>query len=436
MQQLLKNISLTFTPSDFVIVMGLGISSNILYNFTYESFWLRRASYPVFALASLCMCYFHLLFTLNLFYFIRENSFRDYFKKYFKNPMISLFWGTYSMGWITLINYMVNLVAHDSNISIPIKKRLLQTCYVLWWYSVGVELFTAYVINFFIFKEYFSNEKNGFPTLSVKEMSTSLQTPLLLPFAPLVVSCSCSASFTMLPLFTDIFGKRIQSLTLVFTGLLWCQGTLIILMLITIFFWNLYVNKLPPLPFASSLFVVLGPLGQAAFGVLMLSNDTILYSETYFPIPNTFTIQDDIKRYILILTIPWMFKIIGLILSLFLLGFGYFYTIFSIFSLCHYSNMKMLVPNSGEKYLRIYHFNKTWWGTVFAMGTMSLGSNQLYIQFNEFIPLNAFHVIGAIYGAACIIWSIICCLCTIWFSIVGFLRDNFRETLNEIGVEP
>lgn len=436
MPRLLRNMAMTFTPADFIIVMGTGISSDILYAYPYEGFWLRRASYPMFAVACLCMFYFQILFLLNVFYYIKENSIKEYLNEYYRNPTRSLFWGAYPMGWVTIINYMVNLVIHDSRISTQVKKRLLKTCYVLWWYDVGLSLLTAWFINFFIIRDFYSKDSKGdYPTLSSKIMSKNLQSIILLPIVPIVVACSCSANFTMLPLFTETFGRRIQSLNLIITALLWCQAVLFVFILVSMYFWNLYVNKIPPLGAAFSLFIVLGPLGQASYGILLLTNDTILYAKQYFPIPQDYlNNDDDFSKAVLILSIPWAFKAIGLFLSFFLLGFGYFYSMTALFSFCHYATIKNPHPNKPNKFKRIYHFNKGWWGMTFPMGTMSLGSTQVFVQFNQYIPMKTFHVIGAIYGTICILWSLLCCMCALYFTVIPFIIDHLkvRKELKEL----
>ncbi|CCH62660.1 hypothetical protein TBLA_0H03790 [Henningerozyma blattae CBS 6284] len=425
---LVRKIALTFSPADFIIVMATGISSDILYVFPYSGFWLRRASYPMFAVACLSMLYFQILCLLHLIFYIKENSLKAYFNEYFRNPNKALFWGAYPMGLVTIINYMVNLVVHDGRITHGVKMRMIRTCYVLWWFDVGISLWTAWGINFFILKSHFLNGSLGkYQSYSQKIMTEQLKSMILFPIIPIVVACSSSANFTMLEIFSETFNRRIQFMTLIVTTLLWLHALALVFMLITIFFWNLYVNKIPPMTQAFSLFIVLGPLGQASFGILLLTNDAILYVNKYYHLPtqlSDITTIDDLHSIILTLSIPWMFKAIGLILGLTLLGFGYYYTIFSILSFIYYSTKKLDHPTDKNKKIRLYHFNKGWWGMTFPMGTMSLGSTELYHQFNEYVPMKTFRVLGTIYGTVCILWSINCVLFTLYFTVLPFIKNN------------
>lgn len=95
-----------------------------------------------------------------------------------------------------------------------------------------------------------------------------------------------------------------------------------------------------------------------------------------------------------------------------LLAMGYFFTVISVVSILSYYNKKEIENETG-KVKRVYTFHKGFWGMTFPMGTMSLGNEELYVQYNQYVPLYAFRVLGTIYGGVCVCWSILCLLCTL-----------------------
>lgn len=413
-----------FDPFIFVMVMGIGISSNLLYSFPYQAEWLKRCSYPMFAVACLIFLYAQLLQFVHMYVYVysKKRSYKEYFNDYFRNLTRNVFWGTYPMGFATIINYIASLATYQVR-DPAVARRLMRLTYIFWWYDVLISLICAWGISFLIWqKHYYPDSNDSRISLNEKMARENLGTTLLLLVIPLVVAASSSSIFTMTELFSTTFNRNIQLMTMVVTSLMWLHAIIFVFILIFINFWNLYVNKIPAMLQVFTLFLFLGPMGQASYGILLITENVKLYTQKYYPITNFHT-----EPGVLSLVVPWCFKIFGLLAALALLSMGYFFTIFALLTISTYYNTRVQIT-SGQKSLtkRIYHFHKGWFSMTFPMGTMSLGSSHIYVYFDKYVPLSAFRVIGAIYAAVCIIWCLICLIGTIWVSVLPTIVQIYR----------
>lgn len=388
-----------FDPFNFIFNMGIGISSDLLYSFPYPARWLKICSYIMFAINVILFVFQQIMFFLHLIYFSRKYSKRQYFNTYFRNLSKNVFWGTYPMGLVTIINYINFLADHFySRGKIVVAKRIFRLVYILWWYDIIVSMFIAWGITFLIWQNYYFQDDLGKWNFEFEKVAAEhLKSVLLLAVIPLVVGSSSISIFIMSDLATITLNRNIQLLTMVVVTLLWLHAVIFVFILIGIYFWSLYIFKIPPMSQVFTMFLVLGPMGQGAYGILLLTNNIHIYTQTYYP---------NDPSNVLLLTVPWSFKVLGLILSMSLLSVGYFFTFISIVAIISYSR-KHYSGIKGEN-TRIYHFHQGFWGMTFPMGTMSLGSNQIFVQYNQYVPMGAFRVVGTIYATVAILWSIFC----------------------------
>lgn len=420
-----KRLIRHFDPFLFVMVMATGISSNLLHGFTYEARWLRYCSYPMFALACLLFLYLQALQFLHMFIFIREKSFKEYFNEYFRNPSHNVFWGMYPMGLTTIVNYIVTLALHEVK-NLKHAKRMMMLAYILWWYVVVISLLCAWGISFLIWQKcYYAEETGQYRTSSHVTPSESVKCVLLLLVIPIVVAASSSSAFTMTDLFAQVFDRNIQLMVLIVTTLLWLHAIIFVFIVIVIYFWSLYVNKMPAMGQVFTLFLLLGPMGQASYGILLLTEDVRLYVDEYYPRLNLNTDYD-----ILLLTVPWCFKIFGLLSALALLAMGYFFTIVTFAAVASHYGTKVELERNGHVYVnRVYHFHRGWFAMTFPMGTMSLGSSCVYDQYQQYVPMLSFRVIGAIYGVICIVWTLICLTGIVFSSVTPELKQLLKANI-------
>lgn len=424
-----------FDPYLFIFVMGTGISSDILYSFPYPAYWLRICSYIMFSIASLLFISLQFMFILHIIYFTRKYSMRQYFDKYFRNLSKNIFWGTYPMGLVTIINYLNNLSNHfHFKGHYILARNMIRLVYVLWWYDIIISVFIAWGVTFIIWQNYYFHDGLGEWKYEHEKMAAEhLKSVLLLAIIPMIVGTACSSLFTMSELFTLTFNRNIQLLTMIITALIWLHAIIFVFILLFLYFWSLYVFKIPSMSQVFTMFLVLGPMGQGSFGILLLTNNIKLYADQYYH-----PLQDNTEYNILLITIPWCFKIFGMIIAMSLLAMGYFFTIISVVAIISYANERDPENNQTRQ---IYRFHQGFWGATFPMGTMSLGSGELFIQYNKFVPLGAFRVISTIYGVVCILWTLYCLVNTaILYTKRGYHAYRTRDVIlaieDEMKLEP
>lgn len=435
----LRSFGSWFHPFLFVMVMGTGISADLLFEFPYEARWLKICSYPMFATAVLLFLYLQLMGIVHFIFYVTDKSFEEYVGQFIRNVTISTGWGTYPMGLSTIINYLYLLAEHRIESKIK-AKRVMRLVYVLWWYDLALALLCAWGISFLVWQRHFMGPLGKHRSHQEKVMSEHLNSTLLLIIIPLVVNSSSSGLFTMTDLFSETFNRNIQLLTLVITVLVWLQAQGFVAILFVINFWNFYVNKLPAMMQAFTTFLFLGPMGQGAYGINLLIEDIRLYVEKYYNgnNGNVNNNNSDLQRQILLLAVPWSFKIIALMLAFLLLSFGYFFTVIGFTSLSsHWKSAVEINVGSGIKRRRIWHFHRGWFAMTFPMGSMSLGTYRIWVLYNDYVPMKTFRVLGTIYASICIIWTLVCLSGTFYHSVIPRLkkirirRDHRSSTLTE-----
>ncbi|KAK5961585.1 Ssu1p PWA37_000951 [Arxiozyma heterogenica] len=325
-----------FDPFNFIFNMGIGISSTLLYSFPYPAHWLEICSYIMFAVNVLLFIFQQFMFFLHFIYFSKNYSTKQYFDKYFRNLTKSVFWGTYPMGLVTIINYIYLLGNYFyTKGRIVVAKRIFRLVYVLWWYDIVVSMFIAWGITFLIWQNYYFQDGLGKWNFKFEKVAAEhLKSILLLAVIPLVVGSSSVSIFIMSDLATITLNRNVQLLTMVIATLLWLHAIIFVFILVGIYFWSLYIFKIPPMSQVFTMFLVLGPMGQGAYGILLLTDNVLLYTQEYYSKDPT---------NILLLSVPWSFKVLGLILSMSLLSMGYFFTFITLLAIISYSKRIMLV---------------------------------------------------------------------------------------------
>lgn len=416
-----------FHPFLFVMVMGSGISSNLLFSFPYEARWMRICSYPMFGLAVLLLLYIHLLHLIHLIVFVRDNSWKDYMDTYFRDMLTNWSWGTYPMGFITIINYIFQLARYKVESRVR-ARHMIRLAYVMWWYILTISLLCAWGITFAVWqKHYIKGGKTKYSSHQEKVIFEELNTAILLIVIPLVVSSSCGGLLTSADLFPEAFNRNIQLMTIVITMLTWLHSLGFVAILFSINFWNFYVNKIPPMLKVFTMFLFLGPMGQGAYGINLITENIRLYVNQYYPRNGT-----DFERDVLLLAIPWCFKIIGLVLSLLLLAFGYFFTVIGFVCIATYLTTSVESTVNGEtRRWKIYTFHRGWFAMTFPMGTMSLGCTSVWELYNDYVPMKTFRVLGAIYAVISIFWTLVCLSGTVYESVLPRVMRCFSRAHEE-----
>lgn len=348
---LIKN----FTPAFFIPVMGTGICSTILRSFPYQAQWLRVCGDIMWAIAIITFLSMFSCLIISVIKYPRRST-----RFNFDIP-VALFMGCLPMGFTTLVNYFFLLTG----------KKYIYVAWALWWVALAGSLYTACITFFLSLVMKREGEKNVTPL-------QNLHATILLPVVTLTVAASSGALIS--PSLPSI---EHQLLTTTISFLAWAIAISIGWnILIPIYFSKLLVHKAPPKTLVFTSFLPIGLVGQAAFGIMLISRNVFdMGQNPDFLASNFFTtpISADASA-----VVGYMALSAGGAACLFLMAFGYYLTA-----------MAVLVCISKLEH-KLISFNMSYWAMTFPLGTMALANNALYSNFNGF---EAMRVVSAIYGA-------------------------------------
>ncbi|KAH3901142.1 uncharacterized protein SCDLUD_002624 [Saccharomycodes ludwigii] len=371
-----------FNPYWFVTVMGTGSSSCILHDFPFPGLWLRICSYVMFGICAFLFITLQTALVINILrkvYFKRLRIPQIFYGFFIKSPT-NLYWGTYSMGICSIINYIFLILKSSTNTTnYERSNTFIIGIYVLWWAGLILSLIVAWGLTILHWK---FNNKND---------TSFLKTPIyLLPVVSIVVICSCGAQITMSDLFIYQFNRNVQLLTLVIIAMCWLQAITMVFLVTAVYFWNLYVNGMPDMVSnTSTCFLCVGPMGQGSYGIQLLCSDVVRYIELHYLDTTTTLIAIS------------FFKILGGILGLWLISCGLFFVIYSVSSIFLFINKT-----------KIHNYQKSWWAMPFPLGTMALSTKELWVQYGAFIDIRAFRIISVFFAILCIGSTMLCLIGT------------------------
>lgn len=296
-----------FTPGLFVTVMGPGVSSCILYNFPYPARWLEICGCIMFGVAVIFLIATLTCFVVSLLRYPKK------FTSYISDPKVAPYMGCLSMGYNTLVNFLYFLT---ENWTIGI--------FVLWWISVVLALYTAFIV---FYCSFLAKQKSRPNYLDPKDLHTTL----LLPMVTLIVSASSANLFAL-----ELPSVNLQIMTMIISYIMWSIGIVMATIIISVHYWRLFVYKIPPTNLIFTTFLPCGVCGQSSYFILLFGNniykllvkhhDTLLSSH-YLYIPG-----DIDKSSINTLELGISMGQVVLIIGLFLLSFGYFCTYVAVVS--------------------------------------------------------------------------------------------------------
>lgn len=405
-----------FTPAYFVTVMGTGISSGILYNFPYPARWLEICGYIMFGIGVI------LFFVLVACYIVCVIRYPENFKAYHNDPAVAPYMGCLPMGYNTLLNFLYYLTGTGWIIGI----------WVLWWISVVLSLYTACVV---FYSTFLAKRKSSANYLDPKELNATL----LLPIVTLTVAASSGNLFAL-----DLPSVSFQIITMVVSYILWSNAITLAVIIITVYYWKMFVYKIPPTNLVFTSFLPVGVVGQGAFGIILLGNnmyrliiqhhDTVLSSH-YMHFPKGMDLSS-VSTLGIGISVAQVVLIMTAMVCLFLISFGYFSTYIAVVSCIskirpftkNYNPDCAYNPSNLNSYKRLLTgliaFNKTYWAMTFPLGTMVLSNNELSKAFGG---LRAFRVIATAYAMTSLV--ITCgCICGVIYKVVYFAKYTLYGT--------
>ncbi|KAG2055422.1 hypothetical protein BDR06DRAFT_954214 [Suillus hirtellus] len=246
----LKDIVQHFTPAWFAVTMGTGSIAILFHNFPYAG------DSPVMRGFALGFFFFNLVLFL-LFSVItaaRYIFFPGIWFHMIRHPAQSLYIGTFPMGATTLINVASSDIFQTYGGFGG--KPFIYTVWACWWINVAISMACCFgMIHVMI-------------TLQQHSLK-SMTTVWLLPVITLVVG---SSSGGVLVPALQVYSPSYALLTATFSACMVTIGLTLALMLLTIYILRLVVYGYPTGASILSVFLPVGPCGQAAYSLLMLGS--------------------------------------------------------------------------------------------------------------------------------------------------------------------
>mmetsp|Transcript_5901 Transcript_5901/g.7211 ORF Transcript_5901/g.7211 Transcript_5901/m.7211 type:complete len:457 (+) Transcript_5901:1023-2393(+) len=414
-QKLIKG----FTPAYFGTIMGIGVSSCVLYNFPYPSRWLEICGLILFGIG---VAFFLVIVACFVAFLLR---YPKKFAAYTYDSAIAPFMGGLPMGFNTLINFIYYLAGKEWIIGI----------WVLWWISVVLALYTGCVV---FYAAFIAKRGSSSNYMNPKDIHAAI----LMPNVALTVSASTGNLMVV-----DLPSLNLQIITMIVSYILWSSGIILTFIILSIYYWKLFVHKIPATNLVFTSFLPAGAVGQGAFCINLFGNNvndlivqhhSTVLSSHYLHFPGDLDLSS-VNSLTVGVSVGQVVLIVSAMICLFLVSFGYFSTYIAAISCisktlpftknynidCAYNPSNL---NSFKKLLTGFiAFNRTYWAMTFPLGTMVLSNNELSKSFGG---LRAFRVIATIYAVALLIITI-GCICGVLYKIVCFAKYTLYGTCYE-----
>ncbi|KAF8686367.1 Voltage-dependent anion channel [Rhizoctonia solani] len=321
---------------------GTGAVSSLLHNFPYGS---RPILYGFgVAVLILNMCLFGLFFVISAIRYIR---YPEIFRSMFKHPVQSLFLGCFPMGFSTLINASLNACQVYG-----LGDRFLYALWGLWWFDSALAL----VVYFSVLYTMITRHDH-----SLKALTAVWLLPAVTPIVPATTGALLARA--LLPHSTSH-----TTITLFVSTVMLFLGLGITFAILPLYMLRLVTESLPPSPMIISMFLPVGPCGQAVFAEMALQGT----------VPNVLLAQAQ----------PW--ALVGICGGFFLWTFGIWWILLTILGI--YETFKSQRPS----------FAVGFWGMVFPLGVYT----SLTWQLSETFESLFFRVLSAILSiVVCLLWA-------------------------------
>ncbi|KAM0748108.1 hypothetical protein T439DRAFT_328090 [Meredithblackwellia eburnea MCA 4105] len=353
----LRRRVLHFTPSWFSVTMGTGIVAILLHNLPYRFPGSDQLAIAVFILNIALFCSFSLASAA------RYILWPKVFWTMLYHPQQSLFLGTVSMGFATLVNLTVL-------IGVPaFGPHFAQFAWSLWWVDVALSLLISIGVPIILFTQHEQELK-------------SINAVWLLPIvAPNVAAASGGLVATVLP---DTEAR----VTIIVSYLLWASMP-VATIIMTLVFLRMAIYKVPPAEAVVSLFLPVGACGQGAYGLLQIAAATRSLTERSGAWLAAAGLDAD--RAVAVADAVWG---VSICTSLIIWAFGWFWLLVALYVIIDMSFQRK-VP-----------FNMGWWGLTFPIGAHATAT----VTFAKQLGSTTFEMVGMIQS---------CVVCFLWLYIAS-----------------
>ena len=353
----LRRRTLHFAPSWFSVNMGTGIVSTLLHQLPYQFSGLGVLSNVVFVLN---------VFLFTLFLGVSVARYALWPKVWWAmlyHPQQSLFVGTFSMGFATIVNMLALscVPAWGQNFA-----WFVWAC---WWLDAALSLAICVALPFFQF------------TRHVHSLDQMTGVWLL----PMVTTTVASASGGIV---AAVLPPAQARLTIVASYVLMGIGTPLAFLVMALYFLRLALHKIPPAALIVSIFLPIGPCGQGAFGLLQLSSVLRTLSRSTGQALGGTSLYTAQEARTMASAISGVSMVMGLILC----GMGFFWLIIAVSIILDMRRCQKLP------------FNVSWWGFVFPLGTLASAA----VSFAKEFDSGGFRIIGTTLSLAVVVlWIVV-----------------------------
>lgn len=232
-------------PVLFAVIMGTGSVSILFAAFPYgRDSGMMLASLVWFFLNLFLFCTFTALSV------VKYSAYPDQWSKLVRNPVTSLYLGTFPMGATTLLSVALEVIHRYYGFG---SKHFVYAIWSLWCVDVAVSVACAWP---------------GVHMMFVRHTHTlaTMNSMWLLPVVTLIVASSAGQVIAadLLP-----YSPYYALLTAAISAFMVTIGLSLALMILTIYLARLVIHGLPPTGAILSVFLPLGPTGQAGFSIYL-----------------------------------------------------------------------------------------------------------------------------------------------------------------------
>ncbi|KIP11622.1 hypothetical protein PHLGIDRAFT_515202 [Phlebiopsis gigantea 11061_1 CR5-6] len=345
-----------FTWAWHAVIMGTGVVSALLHLFPYNNGCLAlKVMGLIFFLLNLCLFVFVCTCTVLRYYW-----FPEVWSLMLAHPAQSLFIGCFPMGAATLIN--AGLVSYSTLYrSYPPLHGFLWALWGFWWLDSAV----SYIIAFGMI----------YAMMVRQDHALSKMTAVwLLPVVTLIVASSTGG------LLSNVIREKSHTLAILTAGFSFTMviiGLSFAMMIITTYLIRLITAGPPDAGLILSAFIVLGPLGQGGFSLLINGQDL----SELLPLH----IGDEFPD----LALAGQMIFAGCFLGAYILwSMGFAWILLALISISHVARTNKL------------SFSMAYWGLIFPNGTFAL----LSVQLSKVLDSPFFRAFGAAWS--CIVFSL------------------------------
>ncbi|KAJ2689314.1 Plasma membrane sulfite pump involved in sulfite metabolism [Coemansia spiralis] len=308
-----------FSPAWFITTMGTGIVGTLLYNFPYHSRELQYLSWGI-SLINLV-----LFITCCVLFLWRLAKHRDFYSILI-HPQQSMLLGAIPMGLCTLI---VSLVSTLKPYNLSWMPPLALT---FWCIDVVLSLLSFIVIPFLVT----THQKHALDTVNAS---------LLLPAVPTIVAATGGA------IVASVHDGSVATTIVTISYMLWAMGMGVAMLLTIVYLVRLVIHKLPPKEAIATVFIPLGPFGQASYGIQLLGVQAARLFPTELP---------------QIANLGQILQSIGFFVGLLIWSLATWWFAHAVYAMI-YTRVQGRIP-----------FHLGWWALIFPISTFAASTNSLW----------------------------------------------------------